>query len=290
MYSATGVEPTKLTAATRGSVSSVSTASRSPLTTLNTPSGSPASLQQLGDAHRTARILLGRLQHERVAAGDRDREHPHRHHRREVERRDAGADADRLALRPAVDAGADVLAELALQQLRDAAGELDDLDAAVTSPRASDSTLPCSAVISRASSSVCASSSALNRNMIARALQRRRRRPGRQRGLGRRDGRPRLVGAGKGHFAPDLAGGRVVHGPAATGGPATSRPPMKWPSAKVSAAVVTAATVDFGARMGRIPVGDQVGRSRHWTRSRTALPTPAGGVGRPPRSGPVRTG
>src|SRR5512137_2677932 len=44
MYSATGVDPTKLTAATRGSVSSVSTASRSPFTTLNTPSGRPASL------------------------------------------------------------------------------------------------------------------------------------------------------------------------------------------------------------------------------------------------------
>src|SRR5512135_266809 len=43
MYSATGVEPTKLTAATRGSLSSTSTASRSPFTTLNTPSGKPAS-------------------------------------------------------------------------------------------------------------------------------------------------------------------------------------------------------------------------------------------------------
>src|SRR5512141_3321044 len=42
MYSATGVDPTKLTAATSGSVSSVSTASRSPFTTLNTPSGNPA--------------------------------------------------------------------------------------------------------------------------------------------------------------------------------------------------------------------------------------------------------
>src|SRR5690554_2669602 len=44
MYSATGVEPTKLTAFTRGSVSRVSTASLSPLTTLNTPGGKPASV------------------------------------------------------------------------------------------------------------------------------------------------------------------------------------------------------------------------------------------------------
>ncbi len=44
MYSATAVEPTKLTACTRSSVSRVSTASLSPLTRLNTPSGSPASV------------------------------------------------------------------------------------------------------------------------------------------------------------------------------------------------------------------------------------------------------
>src|ERR1700722_20724452 len=43
MYSAIGVEPTKLTACTRGSVSSVSTASLSPLTTFRTPGGRPAS-------------------------------------------------------------------------------------------------------------------------------------------------------------------------------------------------------------------------------------------------------
>ncbi len=42
-YLAIGVEPTKLTAATRGSESSVSTASLSPLTTFSTPGGAPAS-------------------------------------------------------------------------------------------------------------------------------------------------------------------------------------------------------------------------------------------------------
>jgi len=47
MYSAIGVEPTKLTAATRGSSSSASTATLSPCTTLNTPSGRPASLSSL---------------------------------------------------------------------------------------------------------------------------------------------------------------------------------------------------------------------------------------------------
>ena len=44
MCSATGVEPTKLTAATPGWVMSASTASLSPLTTLRTPGGRPASM------------------------------------------------------------------------------------------------------------------------------------------------------------------------------------------------------------------------------------------------------
>ena len=43
MYSAIGVEPTKLTAWTRRSSRSASTASLSPLTTLSTPGGRPAS-------------------------------------------------------------------------------------------------------------------------------------------------------------------------------------------------------------------------------------------------------
>src|SRR5918997_5915827 len=44
MYSAIDEEPTKPSALTRGSVSSVSTASLSPLTTLSTPFGAPASI------------------------------------------------------------------------------------------------------------------------------------------------------------------------------------------------------------------------------------------------------
>ena len=67
----------------------------------------------------------------RVAAGDRQRKHPQRHHGREIERADAGAHAERLAHGGAIDAGADVAAELALQQVRNAAGELDDLQAAL---------------------------------------------------------------------------------------------------------------------------------------------------------------
>ena len=93
--------------------------------------GQAGLLQQLGHADARRRILLRRLQDERVPAGERHREHPHRHHRREIERRDARADAERLQPRVRVDAAADRLGVLALQQVRRADGELDDLDAAL---------------------------------------------------------------------------------------------------------------------------------------------------------------
>ena len=131
MYSAIDDEPTKPIALTRGSVSSVSTASLSPLTTLSTPSGSPASRNSSAMPHRHRRIALRRLEDEGVAAGDRGRALPHRDHGREVERRDAGDDAERLAHRIEVDAGAGAFGELALQQVRNAAGELHHLEAAL---------------------------------------------------------------------------------------------------------------------------------------------------------------
>ena len=48
-----------------------------------------------------------------------------------VERRDAGDDAQRLAQRIEVDAGAGAVGIFALQQMRDAAGELDHFEAAL---------------------------------------------------------------------------------------------------------------------------------------------------------------
>ena len=87
-------------------------------------------LEKLGHEIGCGRVLLRRLQDEGVAAGERDREHPHRHHGGEVERRDAGHHAQGLAHGIAVDSGADRLAELALHQMRDAAGELDHFEAA----------------------------------------------------------------------------------------------------------------------------------------------------------------
>ena len=81
--------------------------------------GQPGLLQQLTEVDRCGWVLLARLEDERVPARDGVREHPHRHHRREVERRDAGHDAERLADLVDVDPELDLLAESALEQVRD---------------------------------------------------------------------------------------------------------------------------------------------------------------------------
>ena len=132
---------------------------------LKTPSGKPDSIKQLAQPHRRQRHLFRRLEHERVAAGDRDRKHPERHHRREVERRDPDADADRMADRLAVDLPGDVGERLAHEQAGNAAGELDHLDAALDrGPRFGERL----AVLARdqaASSSACAASRSRNRNI-----------------------------------------------------------------------------------------------------------------------------
>ncbi len=85
---------------------------------------------QLGQLQGRGRHLLAGLEDEGVPAGDGEREHPHRHHRREVERRDAGDDTEGLADRGHVHTGGDLGGQLALELLRDAAGQLDDLQAA----------------------------------------------------------------------------------------------------------------------------------------------------------------
>ena len=88
-------------------------------------------LEQFGHPDAGRRILFRRLQHEGVAARERDREHPERHHHREVERRDPGADAERLQPRVRVHAAADRTGVLAFEQVRRAGSELDHLDAAL---------------------------------------------------------------------------------------------------------------------------------------------------------------
>ena len=92
--------------------------------------GQAGLLHQFGQHQRHRGVALGGLEDEGVAAGDGRAHLPHRDHRREVERGDAGDDAERLAHRIHVDAGAGAVGELALQQMRRADAELGDLEAA----------------------------------------------------------------------------------------------------------------------------------------------------------------
>ncbi len=91
----------------------------------------PGFLQQLRGEDRGGRVLLGRLEDERVPARDRRRPHPHGHHRREVERGDACGDAERLADRVDVDARRGLLRVRALEERREPAHELDHLEPAL---------------------------------------------------------------------------------------------------------------------------------------------------------------
>jgi hypothetical protein len=92
--------------------------------------GQPGLLPQLGKEQRRRWVLLGRLEHEAVSAGDGAGEHPHRHHGREVEGRDAGHDAEGLKDRVDIDGGRGLFGVPTLEQVGHATGELDVLEAA----------------------------------------------------------------------------------------------------------------------------------------------------------------
>ena len=88
-----------------------------------------ARLMQQGSGHGGRhRNFFGRLQHERVAACDGERPHPHRHHRREIERRDANAHTNRLSNSMAVDSARYVVQRIAHHQTGHAAGHFHHLD------------------------------------------------------------------------------------------------------------------------------------------------------------------
>ena len=87
--------------------------------------------EQPRELQRRRGIFLAGFHHERVSAGQRKREHPHRHHRGEIERRNPRAHTQRLTHGLDVDPGRNVCAEVAGQQMRDAACELDDVEPAL---------------------------------------------------------------------------------------------------------------------------------------------------------------
>jgi hypothetical protein len=173
--------------------------------------GQAGLLHEVGDHQGGRGVLLRGLQDEGVAAGERYREHPHRHHGREVEGRDAGADADRLADRPAVDIRAHVLAELALQELRDAAGELHDLEAADAAALGVAEDLAVLGGDEGGHGVEVGLGQLLELEEDAGALQRRGGGPAGEGGLRRGDRLADLGGAGERHLRRFLAGGRVEH-------------------------------------------------------------------------------
>ena len=84
--------------------------------------------EQLELAHRGQRRARRGLQHERVPRDERERQHPQRHHHREVERADARDDAHGEPDQLLVDPVRDLVERGAEQERRRAAGERDDLD------------------------------------------------------------------------------------------------------------------------------------------------------------------
>ena len=87
-------------------------------------------VDQVEDAGHGGRHFLAGLEDEAVAAGDGVGQEPERDHAGEVERRDGGDDAERLAQHMLVDATGDVFGVVAHHQRGNARRHLDVLDAA----------------------------------------------------------------------------------------------------------------------------------------------------------------
>ena len=165
MYSAIGVEPTKLSACTRGSSSKASTATLSPWTTLNTPSGNPAffsrpAMNNAADGSRSdgfsTKVLpqasaTGNI-HSGTIAGKLNGVMP-------ATTPNGAYSVHESTSRPTF-IECSPLSRCGMPQANSTTSS-----PRVTSPRASDSTLPCSDVMIFARSPACASSSSLKRNI-----------------------------------------------------------------------------------------------------------------------------
>ena len=142
-----------------------STTSRAAVDEVHDAGRQVALREQLEHQPLRQRHLLGRLDDDGVAGGDGERQEPQRHHRREVERRDGGDDAERLTQ-----------TRRSRRSSRCSRGRSpSSATARRRRPRRTRCraarcrairrcVLPCSVVTVRASSSACASSSSTNRN------------------------------------------------------------------------------------------------------------------------------
>ena len=136
-------------------------------------------------------------------------------------------DAERLAEGVGVDVGGDLVGVLALEQLRDAAGELDDLQAADDLALGVVEHLAVlGGMISPASSSVCVDQLA-EREHHARAARQRRLAPLSNAVLGGGDGGVDVGASASSDLGLLLAGGRVPDRRGAGRGPGVSLPPIQ---------------------------------------------------------------
>ena len=258
MYSAIGVEPTKLTAATRVSVSRVSTASLSPLTTLKTPAGSPASWsssarRRLVEGSRSEGLstkVLPQLMatgniHIGTIAGKLNGVIP--------AQTPSGWRIDQLSMPEPICSVNSPLSSCGMPQTNSTTSR-----PRISSPLASENTLPCSRLIKAAISSACRSTSSLILNMI------RARRNG---GIPAHCGNAaaaaaiacsvtaRLASGTRAATAP-VAGSKTSfqRPPFSPGAPGTIVPPMKWPRAVGVSGLV--AMLEFKCRSLSLPRAD----------------------------------
>ena len=84
---------------------------------------------QFRETQRNAGVFFRWFQYEGAAGCDGDPKHPHRDHGGEVKRCDSRSDADWLSHAVNVNAGACTLGVLTLDQVRDTAGKLDNVEA-----------------------------------------------------------------------------------------------------------------------------------------------------------------
>ncbi len=91
----TSVEPVNATLSTSGWVTRSMPISPGPVTMLTTPGGRSAWRQTSAKSSAESGRRRGRLEHDRVAGGERRRDLPGQHQQREVPRDDLGGDAER---------------------------------------------------------------------------------------------------------------------------------------------------------------------------------------------------
>ncbi len=163
---------------------------------------------------------------------DGRREHPHRDHRREVEGRDPGHDPERLADLVDVDPARHLLGEAALEQARDAARELEVLE----TPGDLAQGVRWDLAVLRGQQ--CGDVRPVRLDQVpdpehdVGALGERRRAPGRECRLGRRDGRVDVRARREVDVLGQATGGRIVDRPFPGRGPDHGPPadPMADPA------------------------------------------------------------